>query len=166
MRQRAARISGWIGISWVSKGKQEPWVGGLVNISKSGARLYLNWRCEEGNRIPLAIRLKDGEVVEMPARVVWVQKDEPGKMEAFDARINLLQEILRRGGEVKGVPYGFLHGVKFDANIKQGAVRMIQQHLEKQREDRRERAAMRFKVASKPMRPLESEGPATGWFKR
>lgn len=72
-------------------------------------------------------------------RVVWVLGDEPGRIEAFEARLEFLRDLVREGWRTKGMPYGYLCGVKFEAGMKLENVRAIQQRFEREAAGRNER---------------------------
>src|SRR5690349_19266281 len=117
MEKRPARIAGWVPIAGrKAAAGARPELGGLIDLAKSGARLYLSWRVKPGDVLPLALRLPDtGTVVRMPARVVWVKPDASGNLEFFEARLKLLRELVHAGVREKGMIFGFGCGVRWES---------------------------------------------------
>lgn len=135
MNKRPARIAGWVPIA----GRKTPpgvmpELGGLVDVSKTGARIYLSWKVRPGDVLPLSLRLPDaGGVVRMPARVVWAKKDEAGNLETFEARLKLLRELVHAGWRERGgMAYGHACGVRWEAGVPIDAIRAIQRHFEEE----------------------------------
>ena len=82
-------MSGWLSISRLleqKRGKPTEF-GGLVEISGSGARLYMTNKIVIGTVVPLIIQTQKGKVLNVPLKILWVKKDEIGNVETFDARI-------------------------------------------------------------------------------
>ncbi len=132
MNNRSARIAGWIPIGGkkVVAG-QVPELGGLIDISRTGARLYLSWRIKVGDRLPLGLRVPGESAPHpFPCRVVWVKPDRAGLTEAFEARVQLLQELLHAGFKATSFVYGSLCGVKWEPEVSHEAIRTIQKHFE------------------------------------
>ena len=131
LTQRPARISGWIPVTGGRSGGKL-FLGGLVDVSRNGARLYLSWNHPVGAYVPLVMTIRGvDKPVTLPSRVVWTKRDEVGVMEAFEARIHLMRELVAAGE--KGIVYGWLHGVRFEPGARPEAVRLIQRHLEEQK---------------------------------
>lgn len=132
MNQRPARIAGWIPIAGRKPGPgQRPELGGLVDVSRTGARLYLSWKAKVGDLIPLKLRIPGkSEPVDFPCRVMWVRPDRAGLVEAFESRMMLLREYVHLGFSSQGWVYGSLYGVRWDAAVDHEAVRTIQKHFE------------------------------------
>jgi hypothetical protein len=105
-------------------------MGGLVDISSTGARLYLSWKFDVGGTIPLVLRVPDTtDIYQMPCRVVWVRKDEPGNVDAFDPRLHLMHDMVHRGYRPRGMFFGYLYGVRFETSVAKATIRVIQKHL-------------------------------------
>jgi len=115
-------------------------VGGLVEISGTGARLYMTRQFKPGDVVPLVVHTQKGKALPLPVRVVWVKRDEPGNVEMFEARMRYLQEMIARKVKVKGMPYGLLYGVRFEKGADPEAVKTTQRALDLQREAGREPA--------------------------
>ncbi len=133
--KRPARITGWIPIRYSITGESGlPRKGGLVEISRAGAKLYLTGKFRPGDRISLVLRMP-GEPKGLPflMRVVWVRQDEPGRVEAFEARLKFLQDMVREGGQAKGMTYGYLVGVKFEPGMNPEHIRVAQRYFDRER---------------------------------
>jgi hypothetical protein len=108
-----------------------PDLGGLVDVSRTGAKLYVSWKVKIGDMIPLMLSIPDVKTpVDFPSRVVWVRPDRPGLTEAFEARLQLLREYVHLGHAKHDWVYGFLCGVVWDAGVDRTAIRVIQRHFE------------------------------------
>jgi hypothetical protein len=141
--ERPARIAGWITIASERRGKEAPLLGGLVDISRTGARLYLGWETAVGDQIPLALKVPGNrEIIKMPCRVVWVRKDEPGSLSSFEARLKLMRDLARLGYPPKGMVYGWMCGVRFTPGVATPIIRVIQKHLEEESDRRPGGAAL------------------------
>lgn len=131
MDKRPARISGWVPIAGrKTAAGVMPELGGLVDLSKTGAKLYLSWRVKVGDLLPLSLKLPSGEAVRMPGKVVWARRDEPGNMETFEARLKLLRELVHAGWRDRGMVYGTACGIVWDAVVPVASIRAIQHHFE------------------------------------
>lgn len=153
--QRPARITGWIPVSGGKSGGKV-FLGGLVDVSRTGARIYLSWNYPVGAFVPLAMTIRDvPRPVNLPARVVWVKKDEDGVVEAFESRIHLMRDLVRAGQ--KGLVYGWLHGLRFEGGVRPEAVRLIQKHLEEQKPDAPKQAFIQmtpdYRISAPGFRP-------------
>ena len=133
---RGARVWGWIPVEgYVADNLEGRFHGGLVEISNSGARLYLDRQYSPGDRIPLGLRVageRTSSLLRLPCRVAWTRRDEPGNVEAFDARMKFLPECARRGIKPEAARYGWLCGVEFEKDVDPEAIRMIDAILEQQ----------------------------------
>lgn len=126
--QRSARISGWIPIVFNQS------LGGLVDISKTGARVYLSWKCEPGQKIPLVLRVPGEErVMPFVLKVVWCRQDEPGNAATLSARLNLMRDMVRQGRQKKGMFFGYLCGAKFEPGTALADIRWVQRHFDEER---------------------------------
>ena len=107
--------------------------GGLVEISGTGARLYLTNKLALGSVVPLIIQTNRGKILNVPLKIVWVKKDEVGNIETFDARIKLMQELIRNEVKVEGITYGYLYGGAFQKEADPDGIRLIEKYLNEQR---------------------------------
>ena len=141
--QRSARIAGWVLISGGMRTGGTPQLGGLVDISRTGARIYTGWKVAVGDVIPLALRIPGNHgVVRMPGKVVWVRKDESGRLDSFEARLKLMRDLARIGHPPKGMVFGWMCGVRFLPGVPLKIVRLIQMHLEAESDRRPGGAAL------------------------
>jgi len=152
---RPARITGWIPISGGKSGGKV-FLGGLVDVSRTGARIYLSWNYPVGAYVPLAMNIRgEPRPISLPARVVWVKKDEDGVVEAIESRIHLMRDLVHAGQ--KGLVYGWLHGVRFEGGVRPEAVRLIQKHLEEQKPDAPKQAFIQmtpdYRISAPGFRP-------------
>jgi len=137
IKERPARIAGWIPVRGANKPGELPRLGGLVDISRTGARLYLGWRYSAGDLVPLALNVPGTrQVYQMPARIVWVRKDETGSLSSFEARLKLMRDLARTGNAPQKMVFGWMYGVRFVPAIAPGIIQVIQKHLE-EKSDRR-----------------------------
>lgn len=136
MHWRGARVWGWIPVEGrIGDGRDGRFYGGLLEISNSGARLYLNQPCKTGDRIPLGLRIageRTSTLLKLPCKVVWAHRDEPGNVDAFDSRMKFLHECARRGLKAEAGIYGWLCGVEFEKDVDPEAIRMVDTILEEQ----------------------------------
>lgn len=134
MNQRPARISGWVQITGRKTPPGDtPQLGGVVDVSRTGAKVYLSWKVKEGDLLPLALTMPDGGGREsMPAKVVRVSKDQPGNMENFEARLRLLKDLVHAGSSKGGMFYGYACGVKWEPSTPKECIRAIQKHFEEE----------------------------------
>ena len=128
-------MSGWISISkLLAKKRGKPTeFGGLIDISGSGARLYVTSKLPIGSILPLIIQNQKGVPQSVPLKIVWAKKDEMGNVETFDARIRLMQELIRNDVKVEGVAYGYLYGGSFQPEASVEGIRLIERYLNEQR---------------------------------
>jgi len=133
-------MSGWLSISSLLEKKRGKPVdaGGLVEISGTGARLYMTNKLPVGTVVPLIIQTHKGKVLGVPLKIVWVKKDEMGNVETFDARIKLMQELIRNDIKVEGITYGYLYGGSFLKEADPEGIRLIERYLNEQRTPGRE----------------------------
>jgi hypothetical protein len=129
---RPARIKGWIAVAGPgARDKDRRFLGGLIELSKSGARLYLTWKPRIGDHLSFALRIPGASRPQrMPLRVVRVTVDEPGRMDTFEARLQLLREMVQWGIPSKGMTYGFAVGARWEAGASLEGIRFIQRHFE------------------------------------
>jgi hypothetical protein len=129
---RPARIKGWIAVAGPgAKDKDRRFLGGLIELSKSGARLYLTWKPRVGDHLSFALRVPgESRPHRMPLRVVRVSADEPGRMDTFEARLQLLREMVQWGVPSKGMTYGFAVGARWEAGASIDGIRFLQRHFE------------------------------------
>ena len=91
-----------------------------------------------GAVVPLIIQTHKGIVLHVPLKIVWVKKDELGNVETFDARIKLMQELIRNDIKVAGITYGYLYGGSFLKEADPEGIRLIEKYLNEQRNPGRE----------------------------
>jgi len=141
MNTRPARIAGWIPIAGRAPAPgQRPDLGGLVDVSRTGAKLYLSWKVKAGDLIPLKLKIPDAPApVDFPCKVVWVRPDRAGLLEAFESRMQLLREYVHLGFSKQGWVYGSLCGVRWEASVDREAIRVIQRHFEDESDRPRKR---------------------------
>ena len=134
MQQRRARVSGWIpleGPPAVPGGK--PSLGGMIDVSRTGARLYLGTRVRPGDFLPLVLRLPEEPLpIRFHGRVVWAIADDVSRVETFDARMKLLQEMVHRDHSAHAVPFGWLCGMRFDPDVDRIAIHRLQRAFEEE----------------------------------
>jgi len=137
---RKARMGGWLSISTMLEGRKgrAPEAGGLIEVSGTGARIYMTRQMKPGERIPLVLHTQKGKVLSIPVKVMWGRKDEPGNSENLEVRIQYLRELLRLKVKVKGMPYGYVYGVRFEKEADATGIRLIQKALSEQRTPGRE----------------------------
>jgi len=63
-------------------------------------------------------------------RVIWCRQDEPGTPATFQARLNLMRDMVRQGRQKKGMFYGYLCGAKFEAGTALGDIRWVQRYFD------------------------------------
>ena len=134
MNQRPARISGWVQIAGRKRPVNfMPEIGGMVDVSRTGAKLYLSWKVTVGDIIPLVLKLpQTGGNAPMPGRVIRVIKDAPGNMDNFEARMKLLSDMVRNGLSKGGIYYGYAAGIRWDPTVSKECIRAIQMHFEEE----------------------------------
>lgn len=134
MNQRPARISGWVQIAGRRRpANTPPEIGGMVDVSRTGAKLYLSWKVNVGEILPLVLKLPEaGGNAPMPGKVVRVVKDAPGNMENFEARLKLLKDMVHGGHSKGGIFYGWAAGIRWDASVAKESIRAIQRHFEEE----------------------------------
>ncbi len=147
MNQRPARIAGWVPISGKKKSAGEkPEIGGLVDVSRTGAKAYLSWEVAKGQILPLGLKLPEtGEIVHMPGKVVRVEKDKQGNMENFEARLRLLKDLVHSGHPEKGMTYGWACGIEWDKGVAKEWIRAIQHHFEEENQKPMKRVFLTLK---------------------
>lgn len=131
--QRPARISGWIPVAGpATAGGVPPNLGGLTDISRTGARLYLSWVVKPGEVLNLGLKgaERGSSRPGLRMRVVWVRQDRPGDVEALESRMRNMRAFIQAGAKGPGTTYGYLVGARFDANPNQPLIRAIQKHFE------------------------------------
>jgi hypothetical protein len=129
-------MSGWLSITRLlekKRGKPTEF-GGLVEISETGARLYLTNKLAVGTVVPMVIQSPKGKMLNVPLKILWVKKDEIGNVETFDARIKLMQELIRNDVKVDGITYGYLYGGTFLNEAEPEGIRIIERYLNEQRD--------------------------------
>lgn len=133
-------MSGWLSINSLLEKKRGKTVdvGGLVEISGTGARLYMTSKLPVGTVIPLVIQTRKGQILKVPLKLVWMKKDEMGNVSTFDARIRLMQELIRNDIKVEGITYGYLYGGTFLPESDPEGIRLIERHMDDQRNPGRE----------------------------
>ena len=125
---RSARISGWIPIVFNNR------LGGLVDISRTGAKVYLSWKCEVGQRIPLVLRVPgESRVMPFTLKVVWCRTDEPGNSATLPARLSLMRDMVQQGKQKKGMFFGYLCGAKFESGTALKDIRWVQRYFENEK---------------------------------
>jgi hypothetical protein len=62
--------------------------------------------------------------------VVWTIADEASRVETFDARMKLLQELVHRGQSAHEMPLGWLCGIRFLDDTDRIAVHRLQRAFE------------------------------------
>ncbi|MEK7475701.1 MAG: PilZ domain-containing protein [Candidatus Coatesbacteria bacterium] len=129
---RPARIKGWIAVAGPgARDKDRRFLGGLIELSKTGARLYLTWKPRIGDHLSFGLRIPGSPKPQrMPLKVVRVTADEPGRMDTFEARLQLLREMVQWGIPSKGMTYGFAVGARWEAGASPEGIRFIQRHFE------------------------------------
>jgi len=133
-RVRPARIKGWIPCAGPgARDRDRRFLGGLTEVSKSGARLYLTWKPGVGDHFSFALRIPGAQRPHrMPLRVVRVTPDEPGRMDTFEARLQLLREMVQWGIPAKGMTYGFSVGARWESGASVEGIRFLQRHFEEE----------------------------------
>ena len=133
MDRRPARISGWVQITGRKTPSGElPQMGGVVDVSRTGAKVYLSWKVKEGDVLPLALTMAGGARVSMPGKVVRVVKDAPGNMDNFEARLKIMKDLIHAGYTKGGMFYGYACGVRWEAGVAHECIRAIQKHFEEE----------------------------------
>jgi len=129
---RPARIQGWIPVAGPgARDKDRRFLGGLTELSKTGARLYLTWKPRVGDRLSFALRIPGAARPHlMPLRVVRVTTDEPGRMDTFEARLQLMREMVQWKVAAKGMTYGYAVGARWEAGASLDGIRFLQRHFE------------------------------------
>lgn len=130
--RRPPRIQGWIPVAGPgARDKDKRFLGGLTELSKTGARLYLTWKPRVGDHLAFALRMPGASRPHrMPLRVVRVTVDEPGRMDTFEARLQLLREMVQWGITTKGMTYGYSVGARWEAGVSEDGIRFLQRHFE------------------------------------
>lgn len=132
--KRPARISGWIPITGAPAGAGgAPNLGGLTDVSRTGARLYVSWPVQPGQTIRLAV----GEATRggsprttLALRAVWVRRDQPGDIEALESRLKVMRALIEAGVRGPGTTYGYLVGARFEPGVNERLIRAIQKYFE------------------------------------
>jgi hypothetical protein len=160
--RRPARIAGWVPVAWsAAKAGGRPLVGGLTDLSRTGARLYLTWNVSVGEVLSLGLRLPQRKTpLRMPCRIVWVKQDKPGSVEHFEARLHLLRELVRLGYAARGMTYGWAAGARWEPGVDQAGIRELQQRFEREDVRLRKRAVgeVRFPDLETPVLDIRRAG--------
>lgn len=137
MRNRPARIRGWIPVNLGPGPDKAPRLGGLVELSRTGGRFYLSWPVRPGDRIPLVLRAPGkSEPYRMACKVVWTRKDAAGTAGMLEHRMALLKELIRKKAAPRGLFYGWLAGARFEPDVSAEGIRVAQRYLEAERDAR------------------------------
>ena len=149
IKDRPPRIAGWIPVRGAKIPGEPPRLGGLVDISLTGARLYLGWKYNAGDIVPLALNVPGTtQIHNMTSRVMWVRKDETGSLSSFEARLMLMRDLARTGNPPQKMVFGWMYGVRFVPAITPSVIRVIQKHLETASDRRPGGAALTMQPAA------------------